>query len=186
VTYHELAQINPILPRQSQLTKVSKGMNTAYNIRPTPGQTEGVQQSILDGLKIRLQHVLKNNPSFALRKSICVKITGDGTVVSRSLHLVAVAFSIFDVEEENHNAPSGNHTIALLNTTEDYENMAKAMENVVQEGKMLKSITVNGTTFSVEFSLERIENFSHLLKAITQHHPNIYAFGASAAMRNVK
>ena len=135
VAYHQLAQINPKLPRQSQLTKVSKGMNTAYNIWPTPGQTEGVQQSIVDRLKIRLQHILKKNPSFALRKSIRVKITGDGTVVSRSLHLLVVAFSIVDVNEENPNAPSGNHIVALLNTTEDYDNMAETMENVVQDIK---------------------------------------------------
>jgi len=52
--YHELAQINPTLSCQSQLIKMSKGMNTANSIRPTPGQTEGVQLSALDRLKIKL------------------------------------------------------------------------------------------------------------------------------------
>jgi len=166
VAYHELAQINPTLPRQSQLTKVSKGMNTAYNVWPTPGQTKGVQQSIVDRLKIRLQHILKNNPSFALRKSIRVKITGDGAVVSRSLHFLVVAFSIVDVKEENTNPPSGNHIVALLNTTEDYDNMTEAMENVVQDIKTLKSISVNGITFSVEFFLGADWKFLALVEGV--------------------
>ena len=55
VAYHELAQINPKLPRQSSLAKVSKEMNAEFEIQPTPGDTLGVQ---LDRLRVRLCHVL--------------------------------------------------------------------------------------------------------------------------------
>lgn len=152
VAYHELAQINPKLPRKSALAKVSKNMNSEYQIQPTSGETIGVQQSLVERLRIRLHHVLKTNPSFAFKKSIRVKITGDGTVVSRSLHLVVIAFSLL-VDEENPNSPNGTHTIALLNTTEHYDNMAEALGKVIEDVKIMESITVNGATFSVEFFL---------------------------------
>ena len=71
-----------------------------------------------------------------------MKITGDGTVVSRSLHLVVIAFS-FIIDEESATSPSGNHAIALINTNEDYDN----------EIKILQSITIDGITFTVDFFL---------------------------------
>ena len=123
-----------------------------FEIQPTPGDTLGVQQSIVDRLRVRLCHVLKSNPSFASRESIRVKITGDGTVVSRSLRLVVIAFSLL-VEEENPNSPNGNHTIALIKSTEDYDNMAEALKKVADDVKTMSTISVNGVTFSVEFFL---------------------------------
>ena len=152
VAYHELAQINPQLPRQSSLAKASKEMNSEFKIQPTPGNTTGVQQSISDRLRVRLCHVLKSNPSFASKESIRIKITGDGTVVSRSLRLVVIAFSLL-VDEENSSSPHGNHTIALIKTTEDYGNMAEALKTVTEDVKTMSTISVNGVTFSVEFFL---------------------------------
>ena len=153
VAYHELAQLNPALPRQSALAKVSKNLNAKCQIQPTPGQTVGVQQSIMERLRIRLRHILKNNPSFALRKSIHVKITGDRTVVSRSLHLlVIIVFSLLH-EGENPNSPNGNHTITLLQTIENYDNISEALVKIVEDIKTMKSITVDDISFSVEFFL---------------------------------
>lgn len=43
VAYHELAQINLVLPHQSALAKVSKNLNAKCQIQPTPGQTVEVQ-----------------------------------------------------------------------------------------------------------------------------------------------
>ena len=89
--------------------------------------------------------MLKLNPSFALNKHIHAKITGDGTVVSRSLHLVyvVIAFSLI-LDEESPTSPNGNHTIALINTTEHYDNLLEALENIVSEIESLQSITVDG------------------------------------------
>ena len=92
VSYHELAMINAELPRISTETKVSKELNTKYTLYPIPGKATGVQQSLKERLGIQIVHLLKLNPSFALNKHIRVKITRDGTVVSRSLHLVVIAF----------------------------------------------------------------------------------------------
>ena len=150
VAYHELAQLNLALPRQSELAKVSKNLNAEYQIMPTPGQTVGVQQSIVERLSIRLRYIQKNSPSFARKKSIRIKITGDGTVISRSMHLVVIAFSLLH-EDENPNSPNGNHAIALLQTTENYDNMSAALVKVTEDIKTMQSITVNDILFSVEF-----------------------------------
>ena len=152
VSYHELAMINAELPRTSTVTKVTKELNTKYTLYPTPGKAAGVQQSFKERLGIRIHCLLKLNPSFALDRHIRVKITGNGTVVSCSLHLVVIAFSLI-IDEESATSPSGNHAIALINTNEDYDNLLEALEDIVSEIKTLQSITIDGITFTVDFFL---------------------------------
>ena len=57
-----------------------------------------------------------------------MKITGDDTVVSCSRI----------IDGESATSPSENHAIALINTNEDYDNLLKALENIVSEIKTLQ------------------------------------------------
>ena len=45
-------------------------------------------------------HIVLCNPSLQRNKKIQVKITGDGTYVSRSMHILVIAFTIVDVMGE--------------------------------------------------------------------------------------
>ena len=92
--YHELSMVHPLLPRWSTLNKTSKEMDCNSAIYPTPGPILGIQQSLKSRLTIRLQHMVKINPSLTNESSIKVKITGDGTQVSHSMHILVLAFTI--------------------------------------------------------------------------------------------
>jgi len=59
--------------------------------------------------------MLRANPTFQ-SKHISVKITGDGTNISRTMHLVVIGSSLLDFDE-NPLSLYVCHTIALLNTT---------------------------------------------------------------------
>ena len=61
-----------------------------------------------------------------------MKITGDGTQVSRSMHTLVLAFTILD-GNENPNSPTGNHVIAMFNTQEKYEYLSEAVKGIVNE-----------------------------------------------------
>ena len=159
VSYHELAMINTDLPRISTIAKASRELNAKYAIHPTPGKVTGVQQSLKERLRIRISHLLKLKPSFSSTGHVRVKITGDGTVVSRSLHVVVIAFSLM-VDEEIPTSPNGNHAIALINATEDYDNLIEALEDIANEIKTLQSIVVDGVTFTIEFFLAADWKFS--------------------------
>ena len=113
---------------------------------------QGVQQSITERLRLRIRHMLLSNPSYQYRH-ICVKITGDGTSISRSVHLVVIAFSLIDFKEENPSSPYGCHVIALINTTEDYENLQESLTDIADELRHLKSINVDGKEFTVQLYL---------------------------------
>ena len=81
-TYHELAMINKELPRSCVLTKRARELDSESNIYPTPGKLVGVQQSLQQQLKKRIQHLAETNPTIAEKRKIKVKITGDGTCIS--------------------------------------------------------------------------------------------------------
>ena len=55
--------------------------------------------------------------------------------------------------DENPSSPYGCHTIALLNTTEDYDNLHEALTDIADEMKKLHCIEVDGKVFCVEFYL---------------------------------
>lgn len=61
--YHELTMICKDLPRSWKIQDRIREINRKWNLFPTPGDTNGVQQSIKERLEIRLQNLIKNTPS---------------------------------------------------------------------------------------------------------------------------
>lgn len=96
-TYHEMSMITD-MPSSYSLSKAAKQLDAQYIVRHTPGKIEGVQQSITERLRLRIHHMLQLNPSYPNRH-VRVKITGDGTTISRSIHLVVIAFSLIGFNE---------------------------------------------------------------------------------------
>ena len=101
-------------------------------------------------LKKQLETLVQVNPSIAENANICVKITGDGTCISCSMHVIVIAFTVIK-DGENSNSPRGNHTIALLNAGEDYDQLSESLEDIQDEIKQLKSITVDDVAYTIEF-----------------------------------
>ncbi|KAJ7385944.1 hypothetical protein OS493_012272 [Desmophyllum pertusum] len=60
--YHELSMVCKDLPRSWKIQDRIKELNRKWNLFPTPGNTNGVQQSIKDRLEIRLKALIKNTP----------------------------------------------------------------------------------------------------------------------------
>ena len=81
------------------------------------------------------------------------------------MHLVVIAFSLLH-EDENPNSPNGNHTIAVLQTTENYDDMSAALVNIIEDIKTMQSITIDDISFSVEFFLGADWKFLALVTGI--------------------
>ena len=47
----------------------------------------------------------------------------------------------------------GNHTLAIINSTEDYDLLKTLLSDLVEEVKHLSSMTIEGVTFPIEFYL---------------------------------
>ena len=127
-------------------------MDYSCTISPIPGPIIGKQQSLKDRLTIRLEHMVKIYLSLKNESSVKVKITGDGTQVSRSMHTLLLAFTILD-GNENPNSPTGNHVIAMFNTQEKYEYLSEAVKGTANEIQSIEPITIDGHQFKIEFYL---------------------------------
>jgi len=149
-TYHELSMINHFLPSSNSIIRAAKELDMKSSIHPTPGSALGVQQSLREQLQKVISHLSKTESSFSQNSNVRVKITGDGTSVSRSMHCVVIAFTIIR-GVASPNSPCGNHTIAILNATENYNTLAESLVEIADEIKQTQSIKVDSFEFTIEW-----------------------------------
>ena len=66
------------------LSKATKQLDAHYILQHTQNKIEGIQQFIPERLRVRMHYMLVKyrNTDFQSRH-ICIKITGDGTSISR-------------------------------------------------------------------------------------------------------
>lgn len=150
--YHEMAMINTGMPRLNELLKTAKTLDTKSIVYPVPGKLQGVQQSLKECLEKKLKTLQRINPAFCKDCVIKVKLTGDGTSVSRSVYLIVIAFIIIQ-EDVVTNSPSDHYTIALINSTENYKNLSECFEDIVSEMKNLNILKVDDYTYTIDFFL---------------------------------
>ena len=151
--YHEISMTNLDVPNAYSLRKAAKQMDLNSTIQETPGKAIGVQQSLKVKLTKRLEYLVSCDATVQQQK-VQVKVTGDGTIVSRSMHVLVIAFTLINVKsKECPISPRGNHVVALINTTEDYDNLQEAVRDIEEEIKNTTSITVNDLTFEIEYFL---------------------------------
>ena len=81
-----------------------------------------------------------------------VKLTGDGTKICRKLNLINFCFTVLN-EGDLTKSPRGNHTIAIINSTEKYEDLEIALSDIQSEVQTLTSITFDGMNFPIEYFL---------------------------------
>ena len=148
--YHELSMICSELPRACQLKALAKKMNSSSEIKPCPGGF-GVQQSLKSRLIVRIMVLLKEN-KIKSGETVQVKLTGDGTKICRKLNLINFCFTLLN-EGDIAKSPRGNHTIAIINSTEKYEDLKIALSDIRSEVQSLTSIKCDGMDFPIEYFL---------------------------------
>ena len=152
--YHEMSMVNKELPRSCTLLKTAKNIDAQCIIRSTPGQLKGVQVSLKEKLQQRIKYLAENYLKYRTSQCVKIKLTGDGTNVSRSVNLVVIAFTIIDSETDHvtsPNSPTGNCILALINTTEGYDNLSEALEDIIDEVNNLQSVIVNGVSYDLQY-----------------------------------
>ena len=153
--YHELAKVCKEMPRQYRLRQRITELNSLWNIRPTPNNTNGVQQSLKDRLIVRIRHLIKSSGThdspFMREKLIRVKLSGDGTKIGKRLHVIAFTFTLLD--EDQATSAAGNHILAVFKQSESYEFLKLALADIINEVEQLNEIEVEDVTFKVSYYL---------------------------------
>ena len=84
--------------------------------------------------------------------TIGVKISGDGTNIGKKLKLVNVTYTILN-EKEAAMSEKGNYVLAILKTSENYDNLKESLSDLTQEMSKLNKVTVEGKTYNIEYFL---------------------------------
>lgn len=153
--YHELTMICKDLSRSWKIQDRIREINRKWNLFPTPGNTNGVQQSIKERLENRLQSLIKNTPSnaaFKLDHKIRVKLSGDGTNIGKRLHVINITFTMLD-EGGKAMSADGNHLIAVIKESENYDKLEQSLADIRKDVGSLQEISVGRLHFEIEWFL---------------------------------
>lgn len=94
---------------------------------------------------------------------IQVKLTGDGTNIGRSVHVVNIAFTLLN-DQSSVSSPHGNHSLAIFKIAEDYNSLKLALDDILKEASELKNGTIQWKyTYHRVLSWGRYEVFSSCL-----------------------
>ena len=138
------------LPRSCNLKKMAMQLNVKWEIKPCPNGN-GIQQSIESRLKKRVR-VLVRSRKINYGDTLQVKLSGDGTKVRRKLNLINFTFTLLN-EGDMAKSPKGNHSVAILNGTENYDDLRDALSDICEEVENLTTLNVDGLTFPLEYFL---------------------------------
>lgn len=121
--YHELSMLTADVPRSHRVKAMAKKINSKSVIHSTPNNSIGVQQSLNTCLRLRLDQLLSDKPDLKSAlidgKTLRIKLSGDGTSLARSMHVINFTFTM--LVEERHCSAAGNHLLAILKEPEKYE-----------------------------------------------------------------
>ncbi|XP_046573163.1 uncharacterized protein LOC124281178 [Haliotis rubra] len=151
--YHELSMVVPDMPRLHSVVKRAKEINVDVKIRDTPNDTVGVQQSLRDRLTNCVSNIVASGKGQAIlsKQSVNVKLTGDGTELGRRKKVINFGFTILD--EDLCTSVRGNYLLAMFTGNETYDNIRKALEDIVTEAKALNTLNIGGTLVHVTYFL---------------------------------
>uniref|UniRef100_A0A7M5V8K2 Uncharacterized protein n=2 Tax=Clytia hemisphaerica TaxID=252671 RepID=A0A7M5V8K2_9CNID len=145
--YHELSQIAFGLPRTHLVEKTQKRISGSFDIEPTPGETIGAQMRLMGQLETDLR-VKK------AEKKIMLKVSGDGTKLTRKSNLVVLSYSIIEESGSFYNElSSGNNAIGVGMASESYECVKECFKDIISEvDEIAKNpkILVGGKELDVE------------------------------------
>lgn len=134
----------------------------------TPNGVCGVQQSLEDRLRVRIAHLHQKAPPdavFRRTKTVSVKLSGDGTNIGKSLHVINFTFTLLE-EGRLAYSSEGNHALVIFKEPEKYESLKDAPEDICDEVKRLEEITVDGHTYKINFYLGGDWKFLALITGI--------------------
>ena len=150
--WHEIAIKANDLPNIYSIKKQINELNSKWNLKPTPGDAEGVQLGFAESLQEHIVRLQKNG-EINDGETIKIKLSGDGTNIGKGLTVVNFTFTILH-EKDVAMGVKGNYILAVIKTTETYDNLRDSLADLRMEMSNLKEISANNCTYKIEYFLD--------------------------------
>ena len=131
-------------------------LNAKWKLKPTPGEAEGVQTSLKDRLREKIQR-LKIKGDLGKQETVRVKMSGDGTNIGKRLKVVNFTYTIFN-EKENAMSEKWNYVLAIMKTKEAYDNLKESLSDIKTEMAQLNETEADNVKFQIEYILGETGN----------------------------
>ena len=126
--WHEIAiKANDLLNIYSIKKQINEP-NSEWNLKPTPGDAEGVQLGFAESLQEHIVRFQKNG-EINDGETIKIKLSGDGTNIGKGLTVVTFTLTILH-ENDVAMGVKGNYTLAVIKTTETYDNLRDSLADL--------------------------------------------------------
>ncbi len=118
MTCNDLAKSYLIKQKRDQL-------NDICHVTSLPGDFQGAQLTFTDLPKERINHVIATDKDTDWStKPIQIKISGDGATMTINSSFILLSFSL--LQTGNVMSAGGNHTIAIVKGSENYDTIKNA------------------------------------------------------------
>ncbi|CAG2226429.1 unnamed protein product [Mytilus edulis] len=129
--YHELAVMTNDLPKFYLVKNFRDKLSEKIILERTPGNVPGAFVCFRDELIIAIRNFIQSIPEENTPSKFRVKISGDGTKVSRISNYVVMSFVL--VDEDKSMSQLHQTTLAIIKCSENYENLQKALHPLFYE-----------------------------------------------------
>ncbi|CAH3146900.1 unnamed protein product [Pocillopora meandrina] len=143
--WHEIAIKANDLPNIYSIKKRINELNSEWNLKPTPGDAEGVQLGFAESLQKHIVRLQKNG-EINDGETIKIKLSGDGTNIGKGLTVVNFTFTILH-EKDVAMGEKGNYILAR------HDNLRDSLVDLRMEMSNLKEISANNCTYKIEYFL---------------------------------
>ena len=133
--WHELAMKTTEIPNNYRMDKKIKELNCNWNLKPTPGEAEGIQVSFKDSLQEQIAR-LQGKGLLNMNTTIKIKLSGDGTNIGKRLKIVNITFTILN-EKDTAMSERGNYVLAIIKSSETYDNLKSSLADLINEMESL-------------------------------------------------
>ena len=151
VARREITMKANAVPKTYGIKKRIRKLNSKWNLKAVPGDFEGVQVGFEESLKKHVSR-LEQTGTLKDRDTIKVKMNGDGTNIGKRLTVVNFGYTILN-ERKVAIGEKGNYILAIIKTTESYDNLRQSLPDLIKEMSNLKEINVNGCNYKIEYYL---------------------------------
>ncbi|CAH3168204.1 unnamed protein product, partial [Pocillopora meandrina] len=128
--WHEIAIKANDLPNIYSIKKQINELNNEWNLKPTPGDAEGVQLGFAESLQEHIVRLQKNG-EINDGETITIKLSGDGTNIGKGLTIL-----------HEKDVAMGRH-----------DNLRDSLADPRMEMSNLKEISANNCTYKIEYFL---------------------------------
>lgn len=123
--YHEIVMKTGDLPKLHSIVSLREKTNNTFAINRTPGNIPGAYVS----LRSELTDIIKNRTTNHEDK-LQIKISGDGTKVTRISNFIVISFSILSAEKLSADEQK---VLAIVKSSENYDNLSASLSPVFSE-----------------------------------------------------